>query len=94
MKQKIYYHWQQYDWEETGRIYPDTMDRSCSSNFILLKIIEVDLPDVTEPSRELVVKHKVAKLQEEKTKLQAETHIKIKKIDEKISQLQSLENKQ
>jgi hypothetical protein len=64
-----------------------------SPDSILLKVIEVEIPDVQAPSRELVMKHKVAKLQEEKKELQAETHIKLKAIEDKINQLQSLEYK-
>jgi hypothetical protein len=64
-----------------------------SPDSILLKVIEVEIPDVQTPSRELVMKHKVAKLQEEKKALQAETHIKLQQIEDKINQLQSLEYK-
>ena len=91
MKKEIYYHWEQYGWEDKGRVVAAMFDMTeYSPEMILLKIIEVDLPDVTEPTRELVINHKVAKLQQEKTKLQAETPVELQKIEEMISQLQSL----
>jgi hypothetical protein len=95
MKLDLYYHWNQYDWEDEGKIVVYMSDISeFSPDSILLKVIEVEIPDVQAPSRELVMKHKVAKLQEEKTALQAETHIKLKAIEDKINQLQALEFKE
>jgi hypothetical protein len=93
MKVDLYYHWQQYDWEDEGKIVVNMNDVTQYLPCILLKVIEVEIPDVQAPSRELVMKHKVAKLQEEKKELQAETHIKLKAIEDKINQLQSLEYK-
>jgi hypothetical protein len=94
MKLDLYYHWNQYDWEDEGKIVVYMSDISeFSPDSILLKVIEVEIPDVQAPSRELVMKHKVAKLQEEKKALQADTHIKLQQIEDKINQLQSLEYK-
>jgi len=50
------------------------------------------VPDCAEPSRERVIKHITATLQEEKEKLNAETHIKIQKIEDQIRQLSALEH--
>lgn len=94
MKVELYYHWQQYDWEENGRIRVYNSDMSDFGDDILIKIIEIEAPDVVAPTREQIVKFKVAKLKEEKEKLQAETQIKLNVIEDKIRQLQALEYKQ
>lgn len=95
MKIELYYHWRQYDWQEEGCIEVQAFDNTeySSDDRILLKIVEVEVPDCPAPSRELIIKHKTAVLQEEKDKLQAETHIKIQQIEDKIRQLSALENK-
>lgn len=94
MKREMYYHWHQYDWQDEGKISVHDCDMSEYGDYILLKIIEVEIPDVVPPTREQVAKHKVAKLKEEKEKLRAETQIKLNVIEDKIRQLQALEYKQ
>ena len=92
MKIELYYHWKQYDWQDEGQIAVDVIDRSeYDPSYLLLKIVEVEVPDCPEPSRELVIKHKTATLHAEKEKLQAETYIKIQKIEDQIRQLSALE---
>ena len=94
MKLELHYHWRQYDWEDEGHMVCAThdlaeFDHSC----ILLKVIEIEAPDVAPPSHEQVIKHRTAKLKEEKEKLLAETQIKLNVIEDKIRQLQSIEYK-
>lgn len=92
MKLELYYHYHQFDWEEEGRIQIHVSDMSeYDKDSILLKVVEIDVPDVVMPSREKVAQHKVAKLKEEKEKLQAETQIKLNVIEDKIRQLSALE---
>lgn len=95
MKINLYYMWQQYDWEETGRVTVSTVDTSDLFDYlILLKIIEIEAPDIANPTREKIIKHKTAKLEEDKKKLMAETQLKINVIEDKIRQLQAIEFKE
>lgn len=91
MKVELYYHWCQYDWEDDGRFIIDTCDRSeYSADYILLKIVEVEIPDCTAPSRDRVVSHKVSILQKARSELQAELEVKLTKIDNQIRQLSAI----
>lgn len=94
MKLQLYYSWQQHDWEDEGRIKVNTFDSSEYMNEeILLKVIEIDAPDIVEPSREKIIKHKTEKLEEDKKQLMAETQMKLNQIEDKIRQLQAIEYK-
>ena len=92
MKVKLYYHWEQYDWQDEGCVTVSTYDMSEHSQpHTLLHVADVEIPDIDAPTLENVVKSKTAKLEDEKSKLMADTHIKLAAIDDKIRQLQSLE---
>ena len=95
MEIELYYIWQQYDWEEKGKIIVNTYDTSgyCKED-ILLKVVKISVPDIPEPPRVEVVKHKTAKLNEEKQQLLAETQVKVNTIEDKIRQLQAIEFKE
>jgi hypothetical protein len=97
MKINLHYHWQQYDWEENGRILVTSYDATkVDDSCVLIKVVEVEVPDCDIPARDVVNMRRTAVLQAEKEKLQAETHIKIQAIqaiDDKIRQLSALEYK-
>lgn len=95
MEIELYYIWQQYDWEENGKIIVNTYNTSgyCKED-ILLRVIKISVPNIPEPPRLEVVKHKTAKLNEEKQKLMAETQVKLDAIDDKVRQLQAIEFKE
>lgn len=91
MKIELYYHWKQYDWQDEGCFDISTCDMSeYGPERVLLKIVEVEIPDASEPSRDLIVKHRLATLQKEKQELQAETQIKLNNIEDKIRQLSAI----
>ncbi|HEY6019527.1 MAG TPA: hypothetical protein VIY48_06390 [Candidatus Paceibacterota bacterium] len=93
MKIKLFYHWQQYDWQEEGQLYISTVDISEHDKYsTLLKVEEVDIPGFVKPSKETLRSGIVKRLEQEKKELLADTHLRVSMIDEKINQLTCIEN--
>jgi len=94
MKIKLFVFVQQYDWEEQGKLLFWHVKVKEDSNNIFVEEIEVDVPDIQLPSMEQMARLKVTALQAERQDILSETHMKVAKIDEKISQLLALPNLQ
>jgi len=92
MKIKLYVYWQQYDFEETGKLEFWHCEIGENTNRLFIREIEVDVPDIELPTHEQMARIKVAALQSEKKAILAECHQKISVIDDKIQQLLSLPN--
>lgn len=70
--------------------YTDTP--SCMNYRIFLKSETVAIPDCEMPTDEEIRSGLIANLHDEKRRINAETHMKLKDIDDKIRQLLCIEN--
>lgn len=68
-------------------VYPFDMS---STDIILVGEVDVEAPDFAAPSQEFITGRLVDSLKKEKEKVLAETHIKVKRIDDHIQQLLSI----
>lgn len=97
MKIKLYFYHEQWNFEEKGQIvaWHLKMDDELTGNRlrIFIKEHEVDAPDIALLPESQIKEIMVSGLRQEAKDLQAETHMKLKAIDEKISQLLCIENK-
>ena len=98
MKIEFNVFWKQYDFENDGRFFIISggernreiyEDKDC----LFLKSVEVEIEDITAPSREHVAKAKVASLRADRNAIMADTQKKLNAIDDKIQQLSCLEYK-
>ena len=99
MKITLNVFWKQYDWEEKGEVFVISCDPEVCKVYenedrIFIRSIEVDLPDISAPSRDQIVRAKVAALQSERQSIMAESQQKLNKIDDKIKQLSCIEYKE
>ena len=97
MKIKAYFYHEQYSWEDIGRIgiwtskIPDSADECSIRVFLAEQEIEVpELQMLTENQVKLAFVDGLTNL---KKQLQADTHVKIQKINDQISQLLCIELK-
>jgi hypothetical protein len=86
-----YVYFKQYDWEEEGSFvisqYPPEVGSSPNEKFIKSEMFFVQVPENID-MREV----KLAALQEEKTKIEAEFAAKVTQINRKINELLAIEN--
>lgn len=95
MKVKLYYFVSIYSSE--GKLEVSLCDYrtvDClMKNRIYLDEKEIEIPDCELPSKQEICAGIVTNLRKEKAEIQAETHLKVSAIDEKINQLLCLEAK-
>ena len=98
MKIKLYFFHEQWVFEKEGKIVPwhIKVDDELTGNRIRVFLCEheVDVPDVV-PLPEIEIKQiMVSGMRQEIKDIQADTHMKVKQIEERIQQLLCLENKE
>jgi hypothetical protein len=97
MKIKMYFYHEQYSWEKNGRIgiwtskINDSADES--SIRVYLAEQEIEIPELKMLTEMQVKQVFIEGLKNLKKELQAETHVKMQKIDDKIQQLLCIEMK-
>ena len=97
MKIKLYFYHEQYTFEKEGTVIPwhVELDEDLTGPRLRVRLgeCEVDVPDFNLLP-ESDIKHIMVKgLRQQKVDLQAETHVKLQKIDDQIQQLLCLEMK-
>lgn len=93
MKVTLYVYWDSILGEADATTYKRNLSESYNSNLVLLRIEGIEIDDVEKPSDEFLRGKLVASLQGQKSTIQADAHMKIKAIDEKIQELLCLESK-
>lgn len=99
MKITLYYYWDTASYLDDDRrvdvtVYERDLTSVAWSALVFMKAEEVEIPDCQAPSEERRRNEIIGNLNDMKEKLQAETFMKIKQIDEKIQNLLSIENKE
>lgn len=93
MKITLNVFWQQYDWQDEGVLFAvsgkpeSTVSVYENGDRIFLRTVEVDAPDIKEPTRDQVASAKVAGLKSVRQAIMAESQMKLNAIDDKIKQL-------
>ena len=97
MKLKLYLYHQQWTFDKEGEIavFSFKMDDDTTGPRLRIFIGEydVEIPDVEVPDEAEIKQIMVGGLRKQKETLQAETHVKLKEIDDKIQQLLCIEMK-
>jgi hypothetical protein len=96
MKATLHFFWQQYDWEDVGGLFavsgndkiPEVYE---NKDRIFLRTVEIDVPNIEEPTRDQIARAKVAALKTERQAIMAESQMKLNAIDDKIKQLSCIE---
>jgi hypothetical protein len=98
MKIKIYLYHEEWSYSDEAKVVPWHIkfddEISASRIRLFIKEVEVEIPDVKPFEKEAITKRMVNGLEKEKEAIQAETHIKLKAIDDRIQQLLCIEMKQ
>lgn len=77
--------------EPRFKLYPFDM-ASSDTGQVLIGEVEAEVPDCEPPSKEFCTQRVVAGLEKEKKAILAETHIRVKSIDDRIQNLLCLTN--
>lgn len=98
MKVTLHFFWKQYDWEDVGELFAVSGDEKVpkayeSNDLIFLRTVEVDVPNIEEPTRDQISRAKVTALKTKRQAIMAESQIKLNAIDDKIKQLSCIEYK-
>jgi len=97
MKITLNVFWQQYDWHDKGVLFVVSGEGEATVSVyedkdrMFLRTVEVDIPEMEEPTRDQVARAKVAALQSERKEIMAESQMKLNAIDDKIKQLSCIE---
>jgi len=95
MKTKLFYFYNGgYVIDGSNRLEVSTIDRRGDyiGERVFIQELDVEVPDCEVPDRQTLNTKMAAILEEQKATILAETHIKVKRLDEKISQLLALPN--
>jgi hypothetical protein len=95
MKIKLYYYFNPSPIHDEEFVEVSMHERSKQywPNLVFLERKEVEVPDVDVPSMQELTEKIIDNLKEQKKEIMADTHLKIKVIDEKINELLCIENK-
>ena|ERR1035437_8021994 len=96
MKLKLFYFYKTgYVAKDASPIEASTIDwRTCSMmDRVFIQELEIDVPDCVEPSREEITNGIISDLTRQKNEILAETHRKVKVLDDKIQELLCIEMK-
>jgi len=94
MKITLWIYWNTMFGESSISVYERDLSQAYHSEYIFLYTEEVEIQAIVKPDDDFLRGKMVDNLQAKKSAIQAESHMKIKAIDEQIQQLLCIENKE